>query len=64
MQYTVIGAWLDGEPAVVGVIAGTYEVYGGDEESFGEGLWFTHVTANDVTDAEQAATTDMIENTV
>jgi hypothetical protein len=64
MQYTVFGAWQDGKPAVVGVIPGHHEVYGGDEDTFPDGLWFTHVTAADIADAERTATTDMIENTV
>jgi hypothetical protein len=39
VTYTVIGVWLDDIPIVVGVVAGTHEVYGGDEQTFGEGLW-------------------------
>ena len=49
MQYTVFGAWQDGTPAVVGVVPGHHEVYGGDEDTFPDGLWFTHITAADIT---------------
>ena len=62
MIYTVIGVWLDDKPTVVGVIAGKHEVYGGEEETFPDGLWSTDVTATGVEDAEQLARTDMIEN--
>ena len=60
MQYTVIGVWLADKP----VVTGGHEVYGGDEETFTEGLWATVVNASDVAQAEQLATTDMIENNI
>ena len=62
MQHTVIGVWQDDEPVVVGVVSGHHEVYGGDEASFSGGLWFTHVTATDVAEAEQLAKTAAIEH--
>jgi hypothetical protein len=64
MQYTVIGVWLADKPVVTGVVTGDHEVYGGDEETFTEGVWATVVNANDVAQAEQLATTDMIENNI
>jgi hypothetical protein len=64
MNYTVIGVWLDDKPVVVGAIPGHHEVYGGDEETFGEGLWFCCVNADDVAEAEQMAKVDVIENNV
>lgn len=62
MQYTVIGVWQDDEPVVAGVVAGRHEVYGGDEASFSGGLWFAHVDASDVTEAEHLAKTEAIEH--
>lgn len=62
MQYTVIGVWHDDEPLVTGVVPGRHEVYGGDEASFAGGLWFAHVSATDVAEAEQLAKTEAIEN--
>ncbi len=64
MQYTVIGVWLADKPAVTGVVTGGHEVYGGDEETFTEGLWAAVVNASDVAQAEQLATTEMIENNI
>ena len=64
MQYTVIGVWLADKPVVVGVVAGGHEVYGGDEQTFTEGVWATVVAARDIAEAERLATTDMIENNV
>ncbi len=64
MQYTVIGVWQDDKPVVVGAIPGQHEVYGGDEQTFPDGLWATCVNAADVTEAERLATSDMIENNV
>ncbi len=55
MSYTVIGVWLEDTPIVVGVIAGSHEVYGGDEQRFPEGLWATSVDASTVEQAEQLA---------
>lgn len=62
MIYTVIGVWLNEKPVVVGVIAGEHEVYGGDEETFDEGLWVTCVDVDDVNEAEDLAETAMIDN--
>ena len=45
-----------------GDVAGHHEIYGGDEETFTDGLWFARVAAGDVADAEQTATTEAIEN--
>jgi hypothetical protein len=56
MQYTVIGVWLADKPVVTGVVTGWHEVYGGDEETFPDGVWATLVTAGDVAEAEQLAT--------
>ena len=60
MQYTVIGVWLADKP----VVTGHHEVYGGDEETFTEGVWATFVTAGEVAEAEQLAKTDMVENNI
>jgi len=62
MQYTVIGVWHNDRPVVTGVIAGRHEVYGGDEETFTDGLWFVCLAATDVAEAEQLAKTEAIEN--
>ncbi len=62
MQYTVIGVWQDDKPVVTGVVTGHHEIYGGDEETFTDGLWFARVAAGDVADAEQIAKTEAIEN--
>jgi hypothetical protein len=64
MQHTVIGVWLADKPVVTGVVTGGHEVYDGDEETFTEGVWATVVNASDVAQAEQRATTDMIENNI
>ncbi len=64
MQYTVIGVWLDNKPVVTGVVTGRHEVYGGDEETFPEGVWSATVDAADVTQAEDLAATDIVENSV
>ena len=64
MHYTVIGVWQDAKPVVTGVVAGRHEVYGGDEETFTDGLWFVHVTATDVADAEQLAKTEAVDNAI
>ncbi len=64
MQYTVIGVWLADKPVVAGVVTGRHEVYGGDEETFTEGVWATFVTAGEVAEAEQLAKTDMVENNI
>ncbi len=53
---------LDDTPMVVGVVAGTHEVYGGDEEAFAEGLWATAVDATDVDQAEHLAKVEMLES--
>lgn len=64
MQYTVIGVGHDDEPLVVGAddLACRHEVYGGDEASFSGGLWFAHVSATDIAEAEQLTKTEAIEN--
>ncbi len=64
MQYTVIGVWLADKPVVTGVVTGRHEVYGGDEETFTEGVWATFVSASDVAEAEHLAKTEMIENNI
>jgi len=43
---------------------GRHEVHGDDEETSPEGVWATLVTASDIAEAEQLATTDMIENNI
>jgi hypothetical protein len=62
MSYTVIGVWRGDTPIVVGVIAGTHEVYGGDEEAFEEGLWATSVDAPDIAQAEHLAKVEIREH--
>ncbi len=62
MDFTVIGVWQDDKPVVAGVVVGRHEVYGGDEETFAEGLWFVSVAARDVAEAEQFATREAHEN--
>ena len=62
MQYTVIGVWQDDKPIVAGVVTGRHEVYGGDEETFPDGLWFVCVSADDIADAERLAKTEATEN--
>lgn len=62
MTYTVIGVRIDDTPMVVGVVAGTHEVYGGDEEAFEQGLWATSIDAIDVEQAEQLAKVEMLES--
>jgi hypothetical protein len=62
MEFTVIGVWQDDKPVVAGVVVGHHEVYGGDEQTFAEGLWFACVAATDVAEAEQAAARAEFEN--
>jgi hypothetical protein len=64
MQFTVIGVWHGDKPATAGVVAGPHEVYGGDEDTFTDGLWFVHVTADTVADAERLAILDVVENQI
>ena len=61
MEYTVIGVWQDDKPVVAGVVVGRHEVYGGDEQTFAEGLWFVCVAAADVAEAEQLAAREALE---
>jgi len=57
--YTVVGVWMSDDPVPVGVIRGRHSVDGGDDEAFPEGLWATHVNADDTDDAEAAAIREM-----
>jgi hypothetical protein len=54
----------DDKPVVAGVVAGHHEVYGGDEETFTDGLWLARLTATDIADAEHPAKTEAIENAI
>ncbi|GIH16350.1 hypothetical protein [Rugosimonospora africana] len=62
MYWTVIGVWHEDRPVVVGVVPGRYEVYGGDEEVFPDGLWYLHISAADIREAEMLAKAEIIAN--
>lgn len=57
--WTVIGVWLSCTPVPVGAVSGNHNVYGGDGQEFPDGLWATHVDADDVDAAEAAAIAGM-----
>ncbi|WP_432830808.1 hypothetical protein [Dactylosporangium sp. CA-092794] len=61
MDYTVIGVWQDDKP-VVAVVVGRHEVYGGDEQTFPEGLWFLCVATTDIAEAEHLAARQALES--
>lgn len=59
--WTVIGAWIEDEAIVTGVIQGTHAVYGGDDyDAFPQGCWATSAMAPDADTAEAMAVEEMM----